>query len=211
MVRWGIPDWTQAEEYPDPAHTSDRQWRWEFERRQPQYRQRWEDVSGDPNRRPVPDVFGVPVVRDPDHKYVMRVLCDPKCSMNDEAIRAAENLRTMYSDHGHIVTYDDPEIRHCSDEFVDYRFSLAEPLNPQMEKAAMVLREAQDEKYGTKNTARPSRELWPLYLRALDAKECGVSYSEMGRVFWPTDVGDTKSKARRTYELAKAVRDNCPV
>jgi hypothetical protein len=131
--------------------------------------------------------------------------------MSDDAIRTAEKLRTMYRDHGFIVGYDDPEPRYCSDALVDYRFTLAEPLGPQIEKATMVLRQAQQEKYGTKNTRRPSRELWPLYLRILDARERGVSWEKIGKAFWPQDRGSVKDKAKRTCEQAEAVRDNFPI
>ena len=44
QARWGIPDWTRAEEYPDAKakQITERMWRWEFLRRQPSYRRRFE-------------------------------------------------------------------------------------------------------------------------------------------------------------------------
>jgi hypothetical protein len=117
----------------------------------------------------------------------------------------------MFCEHGFIVTYDHPELRYCNKALVDYRFSLAEPLGPQIQRAAGVLRKAQEEGYGTKNTSRPSRELWPLYLRILDARECDASWKEIGQVFWPNDKGSVKDKARHTHEQARAVRDNFPI
>lgn len=212
-TRWGIPDWTRSEDYPNPVQTSDLQWRWEFQRRHPDYRQKWETVSSDPKNQPIANYFGNRTVLDPISKQVqvMKVLIDPACSMTEDAVQTGHTLGTMFCDHGFIVTYDHPELRYCSKALVDYRFSLAEPLRPQIEKAESVLREAQEKHCGTKNTTRPSRELWPLYLRVLDARECGISWKSIGHVFWPGDKGSVKDKARRTHEQAMAVRDNFPI
>ena len=43
MAWWGIPDWTRVEAYPNPSTTTDLEWRWEFLRRRPDYREKWEN------------------------------------------------------------------------------------------------------------------------------------------------------------------------
>jgi hypothetical protein len=93
---------------------------------------------------------------------------------------------------------------------VDYRFTITEPLEPQIRKARELLMRLQEERLGKKkNTPRPSRELWPLYLRVLDARECGASWKSIGKTLWGSDAA--KDKARRTYESAIGVRDNFPI
>jgi hypothetical protein len=39
---FGVPDWRNLHEYPDPELTPLRQWRWQFLRRDPSYRSSWE-------------------------------------------------------------------------------------------------------------------------------------------------------------------------
>ena len=85
---------------------------------------------------------------------------------------------------------------------IDYRFSLGKPLEPQLAKARHHLLKIQAELHGKKNTPRPSRELWPLYLRALDARDCGASWERIGKAFWPSDKGEVKDKARRAHDRA---------
>jgi len=86
-----------------------------------------------------------------------------------------------------------------------YLFSLEEAIGPQIEKARHELLRQQQKLYGKKNPDRPSRELWPLYLRLLDARECGASWNTIGKTLWGSGIA--KDKARRTYESAIAVRD----
>ena len=94
---------------------------------------------------------------------------------------------------------------------VDYRFNLNEPLEPQLEKARKALVDLQTKQLGKKIYRRPRRERWPLYLRVLDARDCGASWQKIGGTLWPRSNGNVKDKARQTYELAIAVRDNFPI
>ena len=41
QARWGLPDWTRPDLYPDAVETSNSVWRWEFLRRQPNYRRQF--------------------------------------------------------------------------------------------------------------------------------------------------------------------------
>jgi hypothetical protein len=95
--------------------------------------------------------------------------------------------------------------------FYDYRINIAKPLGPQVEAARSYLLLKQEELYGKKSTPRPSRELWPLYLRVLDARDCGASWPKIGKALWPSHKGDLKAKACRTHEQAAWVRDNFPI
>jgi len=69
QARWGLPDWTRPDSY--PQHTTDAVWRWEFLRRHPVYRQRWEAVT---TLYPTKKVKGFGVVSDPR----LGMLCDPR-------------------------------------------------------------------------------------------------------------------------------------
>lgn len=58
ITRWHVPNWRDASKYPTTgADLSDEEWRWEFLRRLPEYREGWEDLEprltlpkGDPAR-----------------------------------------------------------------------------------------------------------------------------------------------------------------
>ena len=180
QARWGLPDWTRPDSY--PQHTTDAVWRWEFLRRRPVYRQRWEAVT---TLYPTKKVDGICVVRDPR----LGTLCDPRSAAIPHD--AASWLEKIHRE------------RRIEREI--YFFSLEEAIGPQIEKARDELLRQQQKLYGKKNPDRPSRELWPLYLRLLDARECGASWNTIGKTLWGS--GTAKDKARRTYESAIAVRD----
>jgi hypothetical protein len=38
---WGVPDWQDPEAYPKPNERTRNEWRWEFLRREPEYRRDW--------------------------------------------------------------------------------------------------------------------------------------------------------------------------
>ena len=229
--RWGIPDWTRAENYPEKM--TDLEWRWEFLRRHPDYRNAWLEWRGKRrNKWPLP-VMG----EGADITYVLTdnmdeirtrfgvsVLYDPRVSMSEDVISRAGIFytRPVSVDHESLVRlgaalaarHDSVEeairrVHQDSDGFVDYRFNITEPLEPQLKKARAYLSLEQSERHGKKNAYRPSRELWPLYLRVLDARECGASWTTIGKGLWGSDT--TRDKARRTYECAVGVRDNFPL
>jgi hypothetical protein len=66
----------------------------------------------------------------------------------------------------------------------------------------------QEEQFGKQVPRRPRKGNWPLYLRILDARECGASWQIIGATLWPGSKSNVKDKARHTHELAVAVRDN---
>jgi hypothetical protein len=202
MTRWGIPNWTDRASYPKRA--ADRVWRWEFLRRRPDYREAWEgrqDAVSD-------NGSGILSVVTDDHETVMfqfgvPIIYDPRRSFDDWTLRFL-----FRAPSGFLVCYD-PH-RRKGDRLVDYRFDLTKPLKSQLAKAERHLSALQKEVRGTPKTPRPSPELWSLYLRVIDARDCQASWQIIGDVLWPAHMGDAKDKARSTYKLATAVRDNFP-
>jgi hypothetical protein len=91
-----------------------------------------------------------------------------------------------------------------------YVFDLSKPLNPQFEKAKVHLEIVQEELFGRQNTRKNRTEKWPLFLRALDARDAGATYSEMMRAFWPRQEKKPES-ARDTHKAACHLRDNFPI
>lgn len=233
-TRWGLPDWTLPQDYPDKI--TDLEWRWEFLRRRPDYRQVWEETKSDAVTETYGEHkvqvtgehgdwdsarlrFGVMFIYDPTSRMSDFVLSRAGvfCPLHgmDRARSAADTLRIMrsiYESKNYHQAFQESVSRKfdlASRGIVEYRFNLARPLEPQIKDARIDLRRMQKERYGDKATQRPSRELWPLYLRVLDARECRASWKTIGKTLWDSDTA--KDKARRTYESAVGVRDNFPL
>jgi hypothetical protein len=98
QARWGIPDWTRAEDYPDPVQITDRVWRWEFRRRQLKYREKWNIArsNADPKDHFARDGHWLVVDRENHH----RMLAAPQCALSDELIADIDRFN---EEGGHIV------------------------------------------------------------------------------------------------------------
>ena len=93
-----------------------------------------------------------------------------------------------------------------------FRFDLTQALRPQIKKAEVALKTLQKERFGTKNTPKPKRGNWPLYLRALDARDAGATYELMFKTFWPNDFGNkTPTSAYDIYQAAIKLRNIFPL
>ena len=142
QARWGLPDWTRPDMYPDAAETSNSIWRWEFLRRQPNYRRQfsisaeWHTPSKLINEpaQPILTYVGGAMMPDPRHPL--------------DANLALVILEAFNATHGFIVPREGSRrlpAHYTGDGLVDYRFSLAEPLGPQLKKATEELEAAQAE------------------------------------------------------------------
>jgi hypothetical protein len=90
-----------------------------------------------------------------------------------------------------------------------FTFNLREPLKPQLRKAAVHLQDIQDELYG-RQKRKPEPRNWPSYLRILDARDAGASWSMIGHKLWSGENGDLEDRARKHHSAAEGVRDRFP-
>jgi hypothetical protein len=124
-------------------------------------------------------------------------LIDPRQSFEDWQL-----LSMMQRVDGRILF--DP---HRRDSVFDYRFEIAKPWAPQFERAKRQFESLQQDLYGSVQIERNRHDLWSIYLRALDAHDCGAGLTEIGRALWPTEPAErAKKKARDTLDQARAVR-----
>jgi hypothetical protein len=91
-----------------------------------------------------------------------------------------------------------------------YIFNVSAPLGQQLDRARDHLLRMQREMFGDVNTRRPRKNLWTLYLRALDARDAGETYMAIGATFWPGANGQVEFKARDVFKAAEQLRDNFP-
>jgi hypothetical protein len=189
---WGLPDWRDATAY--PAKWKTREWQWEFTRRRQDYRELWRKWEHTANG----GIAAVPEEEIDRGMFGVGRLLDPRRSFTDW-----ELMSLMRPRYGFQVVYD-PH-RRDGDVF-DYRFDLTKPGAPQFAAARKHFDAVQRERLGSSKVERPSPELWPTYLRTLDARDCGASWSEIGGTLWPNDNGDVAAKARTTHARALVTR-----
>ena len=205
---WGVPDWRDERAYFATHDLTDRQWRWEFMRRRPLYREDWvrwfwqtrefveknearflREVPGWSKDKALelvhPDDFiercskGVSgKIKDPSRQYSDWQLQYAPGYVEPKAPRRGPKRARPRRPRGlrYIAAHDRRFY-----ESGDWPYDLTQPLPPQFANAKAYLARIQKELYGKQNTPKPRRALWPLYLRALDAKDAGASYDLMAR------------------------------
>jgi hypothetical protein len=85
------------------------------------------------------------------------------------------------------------------------RFDLGQPIEPQFEQIADYRKKLRAEAYSDEDATRKRKQLWPTYLRLLDAKDAGASLSEMATVL--SKHGEhSPQRARAALQAAEDLR-----
>lgn len=247
--KWGLPDWRDNAAYPLDRLVTE--WRWEFLRRRPDYRNEWikrsvlgvhpsldplksfEDGNGEvvdpdgPAYCYAEDVdiarlqFGVSVIYDPAWRGPPYIgfFTDTTAGITTGRIASSavmggaflERMQRERNTHGLVeaeqVRLERVEKYEKDFGIVKYVFDLKRPLLPQIKVAQTKLLKKQKRELGTKNTDRPRTENWSLFLRVLDAIDCGASYSEIATANFFNTKNRTPQAVRDTYNLACTLRD----
>ena len=220
MADRGVPDWRDADPYPEVETTTIRQWWWEFTRRRPDYRNLWESarpLEGEAHRY-APDVdefrlkFELSVIHDPalslsdwdlmHYRYPKNYSRSPREYLAEQwgkpgveqSAAIAEHRGKLADERGHRL----------------YNFDLTQPLGPQFARAEHYLKLVQEELYGKAATRRPRQANWANFLRVLDGRDAGASLAEIAVVLWPGQE-KTPQSARDTFDAACELRDNFPI
>ena len=190
-LNWGVPDWRDASAY--EIARSPRQWRWEFLRRRPDYREDWLKHY-EPGYRealaiyrdiPLPDgvtsweehFSGFASYPDSAWKYGIAPLIDPSRACSEfELWQVSQNEHPRYLD---FASRD--RFREMKDG--GYRvvvFDLNKPLGEQLRKAEVRLKQEQNGALGGVLDRRRHERKWPVYLRAIDARDAGETLESIG-------------------------------
>ena len=229
-MNWGVPDWRLAEGY--EGERTLREWWWEFTRRRPDYRELWlqarplqekwveanldwcgeiaktdgctlEEAIDWKRSRHVPNGQ----IREVQRRFRLSAIPDPRVVFDEHFLR-----HVFYSDRATAVRYGrfDAVEKDQSGSFILMRFNLDRPIEEQLAFAKDYLKQMQEYQKGKAITRRPRQSNWPIFLRALDARDADATLGEMAEVLWP---GQTKTaqSARDTYEAACELRDNFPI
>jgi hypothetical protein len=177
--KWNVPDWRDESQYPIPLPEKDHsdllQWRWEFLRRDKEYREDWSRLrEKDPEEQfalvndPIKPIYGleIPVLvkeqcKDPYYfqkKYKLKKLFNP-----------------AYRKPRYLAFYP------FSKNSISLNFDLDKPVSNEIRRAEAVLKKAHKERHGRILRATyPDKKKWALFLRAIDAEDRdGLSLHEI--------------------------------
>jgi hypothetical protein len=244
MNKWGVPDWKDEAAY--PKSRTDIDWRWQFLRRNHDYRAEWkkfaprakanvekekalwESFTGrkaEENGEFYSTYFETAPTDDPDSclkRFGVAVLLDPRKEFDVshlnrrfrstfayfQGFKKEDQLRRDYENGRVLMGFD-------LNKAIPRQIELAKLnlLRFQKVRLGKVLREDHLQKSTTPKKmekGKDSHDLWPTYLRALDAKDARASYKKMAEEFWKDDSKKTPQSARDTFERAKQLSDNPP-
>ncbi|MDJ0944425.1 MAG: DUF6499 domain-containing protein [Kiloniellales bacterium] len=216
----GTPNWRDEEAYPHPDELSMNEWRWEFLRRNTQYKN---DFA-----RPDEDYLLVSKCRHFEDVYKLADPVDPRYSVRDlESLgeKASDDELWFGYDFDEAMKFLDTLERHIYNppseieqrfghDLTNYqlyfRIDVRRLLSTQLEKIREVAEDTQKSWYrGKKITRRPRKQKWPLYLRVLDARSVEVSYGTIARELL-IHQQQTDQAARDVIKQAESLRDYWP-
>ncbi|TBU81202.1 hypothetical protein DNK06_08820 [Pseudomonas daroniae] len=231
---WNTPDWRFIDTY--PRHKWPSEWRWEFLRRLPEYRDDW--LTRDSTMQlaqgeycdqmrleyeeahpPVPEGYasfrdamgeqGFSADGKHEERWGLRALFPPYLlRLPDEAWKEKQESTSFYS-HDALVTFGSLELneRVLPEHKILIKFDLRESIDDQLLRAKNLLKELQKESEIVVGNRRLTPDEMLRYLRVLDAKESGVKNREIGEALRPPHIGEEAAKeAKRLFRTAKGVQ-----
>jgi hypothetical protein len=99
-------------------------------------------------------------------------------------------------------------------------FDLTEPLDIQLDRARKRLQKVQEDflkevgftdRFKQKSARRQRKDMWPLYLRVLDARDAGASYEVIGRRLKGIDDGDVSKMNRQDVDRLLSQLENARI
>jgi hypothetical protein len=213
---WGLPNWADAGAYGETSRWNEDQWRWEFTRRREDYRKdysAWPSVLY-PSGTLVAHVEDAEAARELLVKYGLERLPDPSVSEHSPNLRWFQLPYDVFALGegppkrlgGNGINVDAPE------GTAAVVFDLSRPLSTQLEFVRELfswwetnggVRLAQRRKHPRK---------WLRYLRVLDGREFGASWSEIATIVLSADhVAATPQAARQEHQQAQVLMFNWPV
>lgn len=224
---WGIPDWRDSSAYGDTNKPKPlERWRWEFVRRNSEYRSEALAFFGILEaREKAAEAFRR--LKTPEAREQFLELADRQeqaysafwrrwgyCGVLDPRIAKYPNddLKILHHDRANIM--DGSPSSEAGRSSISPRigqtaivFNLDRPLQEQMKTARAALKKRQNARHdGKAIQQRRHPTKWIGYLRTLDAREAGASWAEIS-VIHP-NTAQTEQTARDIWNAAHALRFN---
>lgn len=217
MNEWGVPDWRVASAYGPRPDWNVNRWRWEFIRRRHDIRERFDELADAAFQDHLalfaerPEGFPEGRVRTPDErgfylhtrsifggKMTIHPLGNPRIGDQPYFVIAwQDGARQLNLGVG-------SRQKAKAEGFFRIDFDLSRALAPQLEMAREWLTDSQAERTGKKIQVRQHPDKWPGYLRVLDARADGASWSMVADILPPT-VSPTIDTARSVHKQAEAL------
>lgn len=214
MNEWGVPDWRSADGY-ERKNWNINQWRWQFIRRRADLRAEFDRLAQRVYADKLelfeaePDLFPDGIVlrpSDPGFTVATRLIHGGHEHLPNPRISEQPFQAISWNDRS------DAWRRPVGDEqdgFLRFEFDLSRPLAPQLKTAERFLKEFQRLRVGKLVQFRQHREKWPTYLRVLDARNEGASWSEIAPILRFTT--GTDQNARDVHQQAEDLCFNFPI
>ena len=210
---WGIPDWLDPASYGDTSQWNRNRWRWEFVRRR-------DDIRADFDAKAaavyaeklalyaeLPDHFCFQPPRRPDEPgfwVSTRLIGGTLQKLPNPRIGDQPFYAIGFTDWPEKLTRFNAVKPPKGYLRVD--FDLSMPIEPQLHEAKLALQEVQKIELGKVIQKRRRPEKWLTYLRILDGRAAGASWSTLTRIL-PSRNG-TEQAARDAWQQADALRFN---
>lgn len=214
MNEWGVPDWQDASAYTERPDWHRGRWRWEFIRRRDDIRELFDRLAPQAYQDDLlsfaerPEGFPEGRVKTPDERgfYLhARALFD-----GQPIVQPLPNPRIGDQPHFAIAWNDNPNslyrgipLRADRKDYFQVAFDLSRPLGPQLDMAKRWAQEIQAERKGKNFQVRQHQDKWPLYLRVLDSRAAGASWSQVTEMLPMTHSKATIGTARSIYKQAE--------
>lgn len=225
---WGLPDWRYADSYANsfghPDQWNGTRWRWEFKRRQPEYRRAFDDLvrAGKHGTRPVRGADQREKFVNSYHQKLTEIALNGEANTVGFMFRADEELafqhqmfflpNPRFSDQASSALLFAEGVQVAKrnkfggkKNIYPYQFDVSKPLAPQLEACRKHLEFLASWKgLNVKRENRHKAKFFE-YLRVLDANECGVKPSEFASILVYKDK--TFHGARDTLKAAELLRN----
>jgi hypothetical protein len=187
--RWGLPDWENKDSYGDTKSWSMDRWRWEFTRRRTDYREWFERLAPEYyqdliKRRGPTNSFGRRWLQ--PHEPGFRALGDMQSFWTfglDELPNPA-----ISDQPEHVICFGHPKLSFSRESIsvgrdeIGVVLSLRETWSDQGDTIELYFKDAQKQFLGPVKAHKLRPEKWFRYLRILDGRECGASWSKLAPI-----------------------------
>jgi hypothetical protein len=191
---WAVLDWRNPADYEYTAGLTLHQWAWEFLRRNPEYQATWERFK---------DADQATRLKAAQH-WGMSYLVDPDLAAPESRYGFLEAAQVTIMFSWNQVPKDD--------RYIVLMFDLELPATPQLIDAEGVVRTLQESRRTVRKlpvrstTARAQRDLYPEYVRVLDASSDGLGARAIGKALYPK-LSDPEAQRGRVRDILDRARE----
>ena len=201
---WGTPDPCNARAYPSVSGTLPTQWAWEFLRRRPDYRRRYEQLIGDRGRRKTCETQDDRTTTWRSPAEVLRQEFRIYPSSQNSSLDPCLDERPLFEG---VEVITEVEVENDAPANlptkVRLEFDVTLPVEPQLDTARLLLLQRAGEWSSTRRI-KMQVDKFPRYLRLLDFEDAGASDKEIGEHLFPSVGGERlRNLIRDTLDAAQ--------